>query len=166
LVLLIATGSIVSIASNQVSQEHKVIAGAIFKFIKFVEWDGHLTEPKQNFYMCLQKHDVAFEPFTKRKVQGKAIKLLLISENKTEELCDALYLNSAKTDMTQVLERYKNQAILTIAENADFIEQGGIMQLGRRNNRLTFSINQRAAKANHLTIGFQLLSLAQHVIES
>lgn len=161
LVILLATGSVAGIAAYKATQKQKVVAGAIFKFIKFVDWKRDTTE---NFNMCLQQYDAAFEPFTQRKIRGKTIKLVLLTAEIRPDYCDALYLNDTETDKQQVINQYKNT--LTISEQSGFLSQGGIIELGSQNNRLTFSINQQAAKANQLTIGFQLLSLAQHVIEN
>lgn len=165
-VVLLAAGTVIGIAGNNATQKQKVVAGAIFKFIKFVEWESHSGISEDSFYMCLQQYDLAFEPFTKRKIQGKVIKLRLLNAGKQEGNCDALYLNAAQSNHLDILERYKNKSVLTISELSGFSSQGGVMELGSHNNRLTFIINQRVAKENHLNIGFQLLLLAKHVIES
>ena len=165
-IVLLAAGTVITIAANNATQKQKVVAGAIFKFIKFVEWENNLGVSQQNFHMCLQQYDSAFEPFTQRKVQGKRIKLLILDAGKQADNCDALYLNTAQSNHVEILKTYKNKSVLTISEQPGFSSQGGVMELGNHNNRLTFIINQRVAKANNLNIGFQLLSLAKNVIES
>ena len=164
--MLLAAGTVISIADNKATQKQKVVAAAIFKFIKFVEWESNSAVSEESFYMCLQQYDSAFEPFIKRKIHGKTIKLLLLNAEKQAENCDALYLNTAQNNHEEILKSYKNKSVLTISEQPGFSSQGGVMELGNHNNRLTFIINQRVAKANNLNIGFQLLSLAKNVIES
>jgi len=163
-VLLLATGTFISIAANKTTQKQKVMAAAVFKFIKFVDWENNILQSKNSFHMCLQKYDASFEPFIKRKVQGKMIKLIILTAEKKPDRCDALYLNSTHPQAMENFNSYKNTATLTISEQAGFLSQGGIIELGSHNNRLTFSINQLMAKTNQLNIGFQLLSLAKHVI--
>ncbi len=166
-ILLFATGSVASIAENyQPTQKQKVIAGAVYKFIKFVEWEDTTRKTTEHFNLCLQNHDPAFDPLTKRKVQDKAIKIRLLGQKNFTGHCDVLFLNAKETNSIEQLKKLNEQSTLTISEQIGFAEQGGIIELGSRNNRLTFSINVPSAKANHLNIGFQLLSLANHVIKN
>ncbi len=167
LVLLFATGSIASIAENyKATQKQKVIAGAVYKFIKFIEWENSTRETAENFNLCLQRYDPAFTPLTKRKVQNKMIKLRLLDKEKFTGHCDVLFLNAEKNNTIALLKEFKDKSVLTISEQIGFASQGGIIELGNHNNRLTFSINLLSAKANNLNIGFQLLSLANHVIKN
>ena len=165
-VLLFATSSVTSIAENyKASQKQKVIAGAIYKFIKFIEWEDSTRKTAENFNLCLQRYDPAFDPLTKRKVQGKAIQLRLLDKENFTGHCDVLFLNAEENNGIVLLKEFKNKSVLTISEQVGFATQGGIIELGSHNNRLTFSINLLSAKANNLNIGFQLLSLANHVIK-
>ncbi len=159
---LFAAGSLSLQASSGATQKQKVIAGAIYKFIKFVEWEQEIVEARPSFNLCLLQYDAAFEAFKKRQFQGKAIKVLIFKEK--VQACDALYLN-ASLNHDEALQRFKDQPVLTISERQGFAASGGIIELGNHNNRLTFSINQASAKAKRLNIAFQLLSLARKVIE-
>ncbi|NOQ36010.1 MAG: DUF4154 domain-containing protein [Methylococcaceae bacterium] len=165
-ILLLASGTMISHANYQASQKQKVIAGAIYKFIKFVEWETEASKSQASFNVCLLQHDAAFEPFKQRKIQGKAINIVLVDGHENADACHVLYLNLAETDSKKILQSLTNKSVLTISEQAGFAAQGGIVELGNTNNRLTFSINLLAAKAQSLNIGFQLLSLAKKVIES
>ncbi|MDQ7091659.1 MAG: YfiR family protein [Methylococcales bacterium] len=165
--MLFATGSIESIAENyKTTQKQKVIAGAIYKFIKFVEWDAGLIKNKKTFNVCLQHYDSAFEPLTKRTIQNKPIRLHLMDNENFKEDCHVLFLNAKESDFTEILKKFTHKATLTISEQAGFASQGGIIELGNHNNRLIFSISLLSAKASQLNIGFQLLSLAHHVIKN
>ncbi len=164
--ILIASGSVIGFAAYQTTQKQKVVAAVIFKFIKFVEWEYQSEIDRTSFNMCLQQHDAAFEPFEQRKVQGREIKLLLLEANKQRLQCDALFLNATGNQSMALLNYYKNQPTLTISEQPDFLAQGGVVELGKQNNRLIFSINNRVAQANKMSIGFQLLSLAKNVLEN
>ena len=167
LVVLFAAGSVTSIAEDyKASQKQKVIAGAIYKFIKFIEWEDSTRKTAENFNLCLQHDDPAFTPLTKRKVQNKPIQIRLLNKKKFTGHCDVLFFNAEKGNSIELLKEFKNKSVLTISEQVGFASQGGIIELGSQNNRLTFSINLLSARASHLNIGFQLLSLANHVIKN
>jgi len=167
-IIVFTTVSFASIADNyKITQKQKVIAGAIYKFIKFVEWDQLSTKNQKNFIVCLQQYDPAFEPFMERTIANKPIKLQLLNQKSNPKACHVIFFNRPQRDSGAILQTLTNpQSILTISAQPGFITQGGIIELGSHNNRLTFSINLAAAKANHLNIGFQLLSLADHVIKN
>ena len=165
-ILVLTAGTAMSYASGKTSQKQKVIAGAIYKFIKFVDWEDNVVNSQATFNLCLLQNDAAFEPFKKRKIQGKTIQIIVFNHTHQPDNCNVLYLNSTENNHQQILDDFKNNAVLTISEQAGFITQGGMIELGSANNRLTFGINLFSAKQQRLNIGFQLLSLARTVIEN
>jgi len=162
--LVVAAGSGITYALNTSTQKQKVIAGAIYKFIKFIEWQDGSVRDSDSFNICLQQYDAAFEPFKTRKMQGKAIQIHLLNETALAANCHVVYMNHDSDNHVDLLQTFKNKSIVTIASDKAFASQGGIIELGNHNNRLSFAINQTVAKANQLNVGFQLLSLANDVI--
>ncbi|MGR9014433.1 MAG: hypothetical protein ACU83U_12385, partial [Gammaproteobacteria bacterium] len=61
--VLLAAGSMTSMAGNNDRQKQKVVAGAIYNFIKFIDWEDGSAGSQATFSLCLQQHDPAFEPF-------------------------------------------------------------------------------------------------------
>ncbi|WP_198244356.1 YfiR family protein [methane-oxidizing endosymbiont of Gigantopelta aegis] len=155
------SGTLLSFAENDfVTQKQKVIAAAIYKFIKFVDWSNTPEQNAHSFTVCLNQYDPAFKPLTSRSVQGKPIRLQILDKKADLNQCQAIYLNGQNSIDLNTL---KHKPVLTISENSGFLQQGGIIELGNHNNRLVFSINHGAAKKNGLNIGFQLLALARKV---
>lgn len=162
--LVLAAGTAITIANGNASQKQKVVAGAIYNFIKFIDWQSAASD-RQPFALCLQRYDAAFEPFKQRQVRGKDIQLSVLDAGQAPERCDAVYLNAESAEQDHWLQAFKRLPVLTISERPGFAERGGVIELGEHNNRLIFTINQTAAKAVRLNVGFQLLSLARKVIE-
>ena len=152
--------------SLNISQKQKVNAAAIYKFINFIEWpENSLNNP--SLTICLQQNEQAFTPFKNRRVQSKTLILKVISAEEAIDECNIIYMNAtSNTNTRQLLSKFKHHAILTISDKPEFLQQGGMIQLDAKNNRLSFGINRIAAQQENINIAFQLLSLADTVIDN
>lgn len=152
-------------AGLESNQKQRVKAAAIYKFINFVEWPKTDVNTK-HMLICLLKSNAAFNPFKGRVVNGKSIQVKVLKNTDEIKDCHVIYLNAENyLEILNQLEKKQHPAILTISDNPSFMQQGGIIQLGAKNNRLQFRINRVAAQQGKLNIAYQLLSLADTVID-
>jgi hypothetical protein len=65
-----------------------------------------------------------------------------------------------------VLDRVARQPTLTVGDSPRFVEQGGIIQLIRADNRLQFNISLEASERAGLRLSSRLLELAANLRRS
>ena len=65
---------------------------------------------------------------------------------------------------TWLLTRVRTAPVLTVGDDTDFLEQGGIINLRTVDGRVRFEINLAQARHVGLSIDSQLLRLAQRVV--
>lgn len=67
--------------------------------------------------------------------------------------------------LQQWLDRMKGSPVLTVSDIPGFADRGGMIELVRRQNRLTFRINREAIANSGLYVSAQLLQLGEIINE-
>jgi hypothetical protein len=79
--------------------------------------------------------------------------------------CHVLFVPASATGrFARDVSAVSGLPILTVGEDPQFFDQGGMIQLFLEDNRVRFSINQKSADAVGLTISSRLLRLARTVV--
>ena len=154
-------------AAQQPSLEYDVRAAFVLNFARYVEWPpDERTPPLQ---ICL----LASNPFGNRleavvsgeQWNGGAISVRVVPEIGAAGACHLLYVPEAdSTRFAQGLSAIAGLPVLTVGEEREFLAHGGMIRLFLENNRVRFSVNQKAADAAGLHVSSRLLRLAREVI--
>ena len=169
IVFSLALGLVQAAGARQPSLEYDVKAAFVLNFVRYVEWPPtHRTPPLR---ICVLQTN----PFGKRletvvsgeQWQGGPIEVLVIPDLRPGAECHLLYVPEAAADrFTDGLSTVAKQPMLTVGEGARFLQQGGMIRLFVEDNRVRFSITQKAAEAAGLMISSRLLRLARVVLSS
>ena len=100
-----------------------------------------------------------------RTVSGRPVLLKRITkEEQIGSDCQILFIaNSERQRIPEILEKVKGTGILTVGENEDFLEKGGVINLVHRDRKIRLQINLDAAGRAHLKISTRLLMAADVV---
>ncbi len=77
---------------------------------------------------------------------------------------DVIFIDRAFSQTHALLQALAGSAVLTISDQPNFIANGGMIGLFRRNQKLRFDVNLAAAKRAGLHISAELLQMASKVI--
>ena len=156
-----------ALVAQQPSLEYDVKAAFVLNFARYVEWPTpRRTPPLQ---VCVLQSN----PFGQRleavvageQWQGGTIDVRLVADMRSAAKCHLLYVPLAAGDRFSAgLSAVSGLPILTVGEHDGFLEQGGMIRLFLEENRVRFSINQRAADAAGLQVSSRLLRLARAVV--
>lgn len=151
--------------TNGTWNKDKIFAGALYNFIKYIQWPIELNN-KQSLNICLQRKDKAMAALNQHQAHDKQLVIKDIKEfSRSINDCDVIYFNAKnESNDKEILSKLGNRTILTISEHANFLNKGGAIQLGEKNNRLKFEINLNIMRANSLDIHSKVLALAERVI--
>jgi hypothetical protein len=79
--------------------------------------------------------------------------------------CQILFVShSAARRYDKALDAVKNSVTLTVGEDTNFLQAGGMVSLEPMGSALLFDVNLDAVNEGHLKLSSQLLSLASHVL--
>ncbi|MEM7194499.1 MAG: YfiR family protein [Pseudomonadota bacterium] len=128
---------------------------------KFVTWPEH-GDPQID--LCLLGNDPVhpdLESLEGKTVGGRKIQFTQYKNRRLVSQCEILFIGASEKRITrQVLSELANAPVLTISDQPEFIQDGGIIELYRKGNRLAFDIGLEAANSAQLKISSKLLRLA------
>jgi len=99
-----------------------------------------------------------------QKLHGRGIAVHLIDHHQPLKQCHMLFIgNVTAKERKTLLAEARGISIFTVADEKDFIDNGGMLGLVNADNRISFEINQQVAEDAGLKISSRLLSLAKVV---
>ncbi len=152
--------------ADQNSDEAPLFKAAyIYNFAKLVSWpSGTWQSPEMPFTLCIVGEDQvseALKKLTGKKIKGHDVKVQSFRKQLPTGLCQLLYLaQNIKLDQGWVKRSLSEPSVLSVSEVPGFLEQGGVIELFRQDQRTRFKINQKNAINLGLSISSRLLSLA------
>lgn len=149
--------------------EEQVKAAFVYNFAKFVEWPESAFESKEDpMVLCIAGKDkvgAALQLLKQRAVQGRPLHINVLPANRDSlknVLCHILFIASSEEQRQQdLLAELENAPVLTVADNIEFVKQGGMISLYVEAQRVQFSINQNATHNNGLKLSARMLQLAR-----
>jgi hypothetical protein len=149
--------------------EYQLKLAFLYNFAKFVLWPPDAFHgPEAPLTICVAGED-PFKGALKavlrgRTVGGHALELRTLKQAGDPRSCQIVFVRSSeKRAAPGILAQVKGGVTLTVGEAKGFTEQGGMINLTMRDNKIGFEVNIEAASQSHLQISSKLLALARIV---
>ncbi len=167
LCLLLCLSNISQAWSRSVEKQ-AVLAVLTFNVARFTTWPKHAFKQTTNtFKLCVYGDNVvqqSFDFLNKKKLNNSSIKVINISRLRNLEQCQLLYISELEQNkLIPLLVDLKYKPILTIGENIEFLQAGGMVSLEKIIGKIQLSINLAIVKHSGLIISSRLLNLAKIV---
>jgi hypothetical protein len=146
------------------SLELPIKATFLYKFADFITWPAPAAA-SSNLVLCVIGRD-SFGPILDRAVSGQVasgrpIQLRRLAQAEAAGDCHIVFVAaSSGTNVRDVLTTLQGRPVLTVTDGAPSPDASGIVNLFVQANRVRFSINVAAARANRLEISSKLMDLA------
>jgi uncharacterized protein DUF4154 len=168
--LLLATSA--HLGAQESLTEYQVKAAYLFNFLKFVEYPSEsFADPLAPMVIGVVGED-PFGSSLPQVVMGKTIQgrdLVVHVYRGGEDLHGAhvLFISaSEKKRVPTILASLRGSSVLTVSDEAGFLDAGGMIQFLNDNGRVRFAINTEATSRANLKMSSKLLSLARPVAGS
>ena len=164
--IFIATGQVPGWAETPFSQ-YDVEAAFIVNFTRFVEWPAEtFAGPETPFTICILGED-PFGPTIDQAAEGETVQnrrlvVRRIKEPPRDRACQILFWDHIGPGGPAALKNF-GAGTLTVSEDADFVDRGGMIQFVIESRRVHFDINARAASTEKLKLSSQLLKVARSI---
>jgi hypothetical protein len=150
-------------ADNLELAEQEIKAGLLYNFLKYTQWPAASMEKSSSMIVCIFGDDPFggyLKPMSGRTVNQREITLREVSDIKDTQNCHLLFINADKKELWPELNAFlAGKGILTVSDFSGFVASGGIIQFGRKDNRIHVELNMDAATKAGLTIHERLLKL-------
>lgn len=160
-----------TLAPAQVVSESQIKAAYLYNFAKFIEWPaGAFVAPNFSLLLCVFGENSVGADLggivRGKSIAGHPVVTMLIQNTEQARNCHIVFISSYQKRQTkEVLESLRGASVLTVGEDENFIEQGGMINFVLRDERMQFEVNARAAEQAHIIISFRLLSVARAVLK-
>jgi hypothetical protein len=146
--------------------EEKIKAGLVYNLLKYTDWPKY-TQKKNVLRVCLFGDDPFkgyLSPLAGRHAQQYIIDIASVDNIKELENCQLVFISkNSRENIPELLNFLKDKHVLTVSDIAKFARQGGMVELTKENQRITFYINKSAVTDAGLNIQDRLLKLAKIV---
>ena len=135
---------------------------------RFTHWpERAFNNDKNTLILCVFGDNVvqqSFENIDNKVINNKNIRVINLSRLRNVNQCQLLYLSELdRNRLTPLLMELEGQPILTIGENMEFLQAGGMVGMEKVNEKIQLNINLSAIKQTELVISSRLLKLANIV---
>ena len=161
-------GTSVSFAEEALP-EYQVKAAFLVNFPKYADWPAEaFVGTNSDIVIAVLGETKVTEEIQKviadRTVNGRKIVLKRLAAGEEPGVCHVLFISAAEQRRSpNLLARLKDGGVLTVGESDDFLEQGGIINLARRNQKIALEVNLTAADKARIKISSKLLGVASVV---
>ena len=162
-------GALPGYSQGDAVREYQIKAAFLFNFTQFVEWpDYSLPEATAPLVIGVLGED-PFGNYLHKIVSTEKVNdhpLIIQHYDNAEEIkaCHILFINvSEPGKLKETIAALKGRSILTVSDDREFIEDGGMIRFITKNNKIKIRINDVSAKEAGLTISAKLLSVAEVV---
>src|SRR5581483_10691289 len=100
------------------------------------------------------------QPMAGRTVNQRSIAIRKVHDVQKTSTCQLLFVNAnEKERWPQLRDFLKGKAVLTVSDFRDFIENGGMIEFGRKGNHISVDLNMGAVTNARLHMQDRLLKL-------
>ncbi|WP_292913279.1 YfiR family protein [Nitrosomonas sp.] len=145
--------------------EYTLKAAFLYNFAIFTSWP---IAPADNFNLCIYGKD----PFNQdldslmRKKSINERKIIIHRINSPDQLnqCQLVFISRAEIgNLASIIVLLKDKPVLTIADSPGVSEQGVVLNMNVKDEKVTFEVNLIMARKAGLNLSSQLLRLATEV---
>ena len=156
-------------AAEPAVSEYQVKAAWLLNFARFVEWPGGAFDnPRAPFVVGILGRDPfgkdLEQTFAGKTVRGRAFEIRRVASDDDVRGCHILFVaDSERKRFREQVVKTAGAPVLTVGENEDFLDGGGIVNFLLKDKSIRFEINLTAAQAAGLKLDANLLKVAVQV---
>lgn len=155
-------------AQAQAASEAAVKAAFVHKFMGYVEWPQHLSNPEAPIVIgTLGSDDVTQELeriVPPRPVGGRRVVVRKLAEGDTFKGLHVLFVGRGEPATRAILRQAREQGVLTITETERGIEMGAAINFVSADDRVGFEVSLESAERSGARISSRMLAVARRVV--
>ena len=138
-------------------EEARLKAAFVFNFIKFTEWpEGSAMRSSGSIELCVvgeRPLDGQLDALEGRSVRDQTVRVRAWTSS-TAGRCDIVFVAAGDGErLRAVLQANARGPLLSVGDESDFLERGGIIALKLSGGRVRFDINLAVARATDEHVG-------------
>ena len=166
LTLALCSGVSASGGGDVAHSEPQMKAAFLLNFPKYVEWPPEsLPEPASPIVFAIEGDEAVANELAAmiagKNFEGHPIQLVRNPSPEKCLECQILFIGSDEARKTaEIVKQLKCASVLTVGESEQFMNEGGMINLARRERRIVLEVNLEATRQTELKISSKLMALA------
>lgn len=147
--------------------EYKLKAAFLYNFGNFITWPpkAYATEDAP-FFLCVLGTDPFGETLDSvtngQKIAGRPVQVTRLTNETEATGCQLVFINATEgAKIPKILNFLKNYPVLTVGDNEDFIEQGGMIMFMTVDNKVKLAVAPDRLNVLQLKASAKLLQIAK-----
>lgn len=144
--------------------EYQVKAAFVYNFIAFTQWP--IDGMSQTINLCVYGKDYfgrEIDKLARRPIDKRTIEVIRTSNPTYLKNCQVVFFSKSTNDIAGILHNLHDRPVLTLADSANAISEGIIINLDVMDEKIVFEINLGIARKSGLDFSSKLLQLAVKV---
>lgn len=145
-------------------QEQEIEAGLLYNFLKYIEWPSASTAASPSTaVVCVFGADPFagyLQPMAGRTVNQRRIEVRSVHDVDDAAKCQLVFVSAdEKERWPQLQKSLMGKGVLTVSDFAEFIDDGGMIEFGRKDDHINVELNMDSVAAAKLQVEDRLLKL-------
>lgn len=157
-------------ASAGAPTEEQVKAAFLINFAKYIDWPSEGFPSPDSPYVFVVLGDARIDSALREMAAGKQVagrSLLVAAADDGSSLAGGVHVlfvaEGAEGKLAPILALLDASCVLTVGESDQFLKDGGVVNLARRDHKIRLQINLGAAQSKQFKISSKLLSVSDVV---
>lgn len=152
------------IAVAEPTDSRSLIAALNYNFAKYADWPGEDEDESIRLCFFTDNFQNSFSVLQGKLVFDKPVKVSQLNSVKEASDCHLVYIDRSERELLQRLFVYlQGKPILTVSDISGFVDDGGMIEILKVNNKFRFKVNLTQIQASKLKMSSQVLKLAVEV---
>ena len=154
------------VLAGQDVSEYDLKAALLLRIPEYVVWPG---DPDRNEFVI---GVLGSDPFggvltelEQKTVGGQPVRVQRFDSPRAVSGVQLLFVSLPDGEVGEALQALSAQPVLTVGDQPDFTDQGGMIGMTLSGNRISLEVNRCASQEARLRISAQLLRVASSVVE-
>lgn len=143
---------------------YQLKAALLYNFTKFTKWpNGSINKSMAVCYFS-ELYKPGMERLSGKKISQLKISIKQIKNINDVDQCNLLFIDKSQREiLNRLFIKVKGKPILTVSDISGFYDEGGMIEITVRDNRLRFLIDLEAVGGSDIVLSSQMLKLAVEV---
>jgi len=164
-VVVLLVSSQLAIALAEKPDARSLIAALSYNFAKYASWPENMVA-KDTIELCYFSTGLknSFETLQQKSIYDKPVSVRQLSSIEQSNACHLVFVDSSERALIQRLFIHlADSPVLTVSDIAGFMDEGGMIEIIKVNNKFRFKVNTKQLDKARLKMSSQVLKLAVDV---
>lgn len=150
------------IADAEENDARSIIAALSYNFAKYADWpEPALNKEAIEFCYFSDNLKNSFDALKQKTIDGKPVKIRQLPAIEQSDLCHLVFVDKSERELIQRLfVHLEARPVLTVSDIAGFVDEGGMIEIVKTNNKFRFKVNMQQMNKARLKMSSQVLKLA------